>query len=363
MSMLDLPECAFAGPGFSDLLVDLADGVADMESSPAGWPGSQFQQLAKAGVLGWVIPVEYGGNAISGLDLTHGYLAISSACLTTAFVLTQRNGACQRIASSVNVSLKQELLPDLCTGKTFATVGISHLTTSRQHLARPAVRVEMKGETAMFSGTIPWVTGADHAKFIVTGGTCADGKQVLAVIETSLKGVTVNEPPLLLSMNASRTGSVDLQDVVVEKSRIIAGPVEHVMKQGIGGKTGSLTTSALAAGTTAGVLQRLAKETENRPDLEEILHPLQSEWSSLSKDILQSDEVTVTSGETPETIRRRANSLVLRAAQAYLGATKGAGFVQGHPAERAVREAMFFLVWSCPQPVLTAALREFACIG
>ena len=61
-------------------------------------------------------------------------------------------------------------------------------------------------------------------------------------------------------------------------------------------------------------------------------------------------------------IRRRANSLVLRATQAQLAASKGAGFVAGHPAEREVREALFFLVWSCPQPVLSAALREFACL-
>ena len=53
---------------------------------------------------------------------------------------------------------------------------------------------------------------------------------------------------------------------------------------------------------------------------------------------------------------------MLRAAQAYLAASKGAGFVVGHPAERAVREAMFFLVWSCPAPVVSAALREFACV-
>ena len=50
-----------------------------------------------------------------------------------------------------------------------------------------------------------------------------------------------------------------------------------------------------------------------------------------------------------------------RATQADLAASKGAGFVAGHPAERAVREALFFLVWSCPQPVLAAALRGFAC--
>ena len=166
--------------------------------------------------------------------------------------------------------------------------------------------------------------------------------------------------------NITTAVRVGLAAWAVDTIAVLAGPnfgMTEADADDIADDIFAAAQAALAAGTTAGVLQRLAKETENRPDLEEILHPLQSEWSSLSKDILQSDEVTVTSGETPETIRRRANSLVLRAAQAYLGATKGAGFVQGHPAERAVREAMFFLVWSCPQPVLTAALREFACIG
>ena len=60
-------------------------------------------------------------------------------------------------------------------------------------------------------------------------------------------------------------------------------------------------------------------------------------------------------------MRARANSLCLRSAQSYLTASKGAGFVAGHPAGRFVREAMFFQVWSCPAPVAAAALREFAC--
>jgi hypothetical protein len=64
---------------------------------------------------------------------------------------------------------------------------------------------------------------------------------------------------------------------------------------------------------------------------------------------------------TAETLRFRANSLVSRASQAYLAACKGAGYVQGHPAERAVREAMFFQVWSCPQAVVNSTLSELAC--
>jgi hypothetical protein len=59
-------------------------------------------------------------------------------------------------------------------------------------------------------------------------------------------------------------------------------------------------------------------------------------------------------------LRSRANSLVLRATQASLVAAKGAGYLSGHPAGRWCREALFFLVWSCPQPVQDANLCELA---
>jgi hypothetical protein len=43
-----------------------------------------------------------------------------------------------------------------------------------------------------------------------------------------------------------------------------------------------------------------------------------------------------------------------------LVAAKGTGYVVGHPAGRWCREALFFLVWSCPQPVSAANLCELA---
>jgi hypothetical protein len=61
-----------------------------------------------------------------------------------------------------------------------------------------------------------------------------------------------------------------------------------------------------------------------------------------------------------ESIRQRANSLVVRASQAALAAAKGSGYVIGHPAGRWCREALFFLVWSCPQPVAAANMCELA---
>ena len=116
-----------------ELLENLADQSGGLDAR-AEWPARQFELLAHQGVLGWVIPREYGGSSIGEQELLAGYVELASACLATTFVLTQRNGACQRIAASPNDWLKSELLPRLAQGELFATVGISHLTTSRQHL-------------------------------------------------------------------------------------------------------------------------------------------------------------------------------------------------------------------------------------
>jgi hypothetical protein len=55
-------------------------------------------------------------------------------------------------------------------------------------------------------------------------------------------------------------------------------------------------------------------------------------------------------------LRAQANTLVVQSTQAALIASKGTGFVHPHPAQRWVRQAMFFLVWSCPWPAATATL-------
>jgi hypothetical protein len=57
-------------------------------------------------------------------------------------------------------------------------------------------------------------------------------------------------------------------------------------------------------------------------------------------------------------VRGQANALVLRATQAYLIARKGTGFLRTEPAQRWARQALFFLVWSCPGPVAQSTLRD-----
>ena len=347
----------------SDRLNTLLKQIAAKQNSDRVWPQHNWDLYREYDVLSWVIPAEFGGEAISAEQLTHGYLRLAAVDLTSVFVLTQRNGACQRLAGSDNEELKSQLLPRFGQGEAFCTVGISHLTTSGQHLKDPAVRLTEEADSFLLDGRIPWVTAGNQADWILVGGTKSDGTQALMMLPTDLEGVKVESPPELLALTGSQTGAVSLDRVRIPKGYLVAGPIENVMKSGTGGGAGSLTTSALALGHAAGMLDRMADEAERRPDLVESYQALYESFQSVLHDLV-SRAMNPEANESRlsnESIRQNANSLVLRIAQAYLAAVKGAGFLSGHPAERGVREAMFFLVWSCPQPVLNAQIREFAC--
>ena len=334
------------------------------DDSVAAWPRDQIAAMTDCGVMTWDVPTDHGGLDLDPVDQIEGLRLLASACLVSTFILTQRSAAVRRIATSENESAKQSLLPRLLSGDIFATVGISHLTTSGRHLKAPLVAVEPADDGFLLTGTVPWATSATRADYLVTGGTLPDGREILACLPTDRSGMEVQSPVQLMGLNASQTGAVVLRKVRVDATDLLHGPVMGVMSQGTGGGAGSIGTSALALGATAGTLRRFAEETIRRPELCEFVDPLQADCDNLTEELHLATLGTHPAGDAAvELLRQRANSLVLRSAQAWLAATKGAGYVSGHSAERAVRESMFFLVWSCPQPVLEGNLRQLTCAG
>ena len=325
---------------------------------PKAWPSEQLRLCGEFGVFEWFLSPESGGLGWSEADVMRGYLELSSACLTTTFVITQRTGACRRIEACDNEVLKARLLPDLCSGKSFATVGISHLTTSRRHLAKPVLRADATADGFVIDGFSPWVTGGPFADHVLIGATMDDERQILAVLPMDAPGVSVPPVAELIGLSASHTGPVHCDRVALSREWLVAGPVENVMKQGVGAKPGGFRTSAFAIGLAGGAVRFLQAEANQRPELLEATDALHAEWYELRGDLL-----SAASGEpvcSTENLRTRSNSLALRSSQAALAAAKGTGYVVGHPAGRWCREALFFLVWSCPQPVMAANLCELA---
>lgn len=338
------------------------------------WVVNRWQQLDRAGFLQWFVPQDIGGSLEihTEADRLELGMILASGCLTTAFLLSQRNASVLRLAASPYGQTKTKWLKRSTQGATFSTVGISHLTTSRQFATQPVVSATICDDGGyLLNGVIPWVSSAQRASSILTGATIipslADADQMLVMIDPEQPGVDVLPPLPLLGLNETSTGSVELRNVKIRVDDIVAGPQPQVLKGSSlpssqnknTPATGSLSTTSLALGATLGTIKRLSLEVVQRPELQPIYEALLAEATDFRSQLFACAHGTLTT--SPEILRQQANSLVVRAAQVYLSACKGAGFMQGHPASRAICEAMFFTVWSCPQSVVMASLKQLTC--
>jgi alkylation response protein AidB-like acyl-CoA dehydrogenase len=324
---------------------------ADQANDDTSWPTQSLALAQQAGALRWSIPQAWGGLGLESSALFDRHEVIASCCLTTSFILSQREASIRQLRKGPE-PLQRAFLPKLATGQCFSTVGISHLTTSRQHQA-PAVRVRAVAGGYRWTGEIPWVTGGDQADFLVAGGTLEDGRQVLAVIPTDRPGFSVHAPMRLASLVGSRTSAVALDDVAIEEDLIIVGPMEKALGT-VGG--GGLDTSNLGLGLARSAILFMADEARRRPAIMKVLEPLEQQYQ-LARQRLR-EEGSSTDPSLIYNLRVDASLLALRATQAALLIAKGAGFVVPHPAQRWARQAHFFLVWSCPGPVSDGLLQQ-----
>jgi alkylation response protein AidB-like acyl-CoA dehydrogenase len=171
--------------------------------------------------------------------------------------------------------------------------------------------------------------------------------------------VAVEPPFAIAALQASCTCEIRLTNVEIAGAEILAGPSENVLAAPGSAGTGGLETSALALGQARAAIRAMIEEGSRRDDLDDSIASLAVLWDALASDLFASASGR-DDAPAPGAIRGRANALVLRATQAYLAARKGTGFLREEPAQRWARQALFFLVWSCPTPVAQAAIRDLA---
>jgi alkylation response protein AidB-like acyl-CoA dehydrogenase len=331
------------------LVAELA-ALAGRTDDVGPWRSGGFLALARSGLLAGFIPADCGGTEASEPALLEALAAIAEQCLTTALVVSQWASACRIIAAGP-ASLRAARLPALARGETPTTVGISQLSTSQRHLATPALTAARGTDGWRLDGLCPWVTGADSCDTIVTGAVANDGERLFFVVPTAAAGLLIDPPLPLVALSGSRTSRVIFRGVP---------PADVIVPPADGGvRTGGLATTALAVGCIRAAVGVVDREAGPRAALEPVAAGLRDEADEIAAHL----ERLASHGGEPadrDRLRARATSLAVRAAQAALTASKGAGFVAGHPAGRLARESLFFLVWSCPESVSTAVMCELA---
>ncbi len=330
-----------------------ADGPADLAGT---WPERLWSILVEAGATRWSLPATWDGLGLEKPALVAANARVAKGSLTAAFILSQHDAAVRRLLLAADRPTATYWLDAISTGDAFATVGLSQLTTSR----RATLTARTISPNAFeLQGAMPWVTAAERADVFVSGAVTDDGRQILFALPADRIGVKVRPAYDLAALGASRTSEVACDAVEIAESDLLAGPSADVMQTGPSIGTGGLETSALALGQALAALEALEAEAPAETSLAEPVEALRKVWDAL-RDDLDANARGLADAPNASAIRTQANALVIRLTQAYLTARKGSGFLKSDPAQRWARQALFFLVWSCPRPVAQAALRDLA---
>lgn len=319
---------------------------ADDLDQTGDWPAHAVAELDRAGILRMAIPEHFGGSARSAVDQHLAYEAIARASLAVALVLSQRDAAIGLVEAS-NAPTRDSLLRELATGA-FTTVGIAQLTTSRQG-GPPALRATRDGEGYRIDGLIPWCTGAAKAAFVVAGAATDDRQHLLFALRPQAPGVSIDLPMPLVALRSTWTSSIRCDGVRIGPNEIIAGPAAKVLARA---NHLPLGQAYLAMGLCRGALDLI--EAHRSPAAQAAAESFESQIGELRKRILaisKPDRGAEAAEASPE-IRGRCNDLAVRITHAGVALYKGTALLAGHPAQRLAREAMFLLVWSCPNPVI-----------
>lgn len=329
------------------------------------WPAQSLDHLTQAGAWTWVIPRPFGGMGLDPLLQTQGYEAVAAGCMSTLLILTQRDGACEFIAESANEPLKAELLPKLAAGRIMASVGISQLTTSHQ-TGRPALTATPSGSNFVLHGFSPWVTGAKECHYLVIGALLPDGRQVLLTVPTNLPGVVIDPPMQLMAMQCTMTSEVHFKDAIVDGRYVLRGPGEKVLASRSTVKPLVVATAGIGlAGTMVRLIEAHAAKSPpaaqlgaTNSSLAEMAEELTARYHALRDRLMTFAESLLEPGQDlPKTqIRVGVNELLVRLSAGVLTFAKGSGLLRQRDAQRLVREAMFFLVWSAPEDVRAKTL-------
>ena len=126
------------------------------------------KRFAELGYLGVNLPEEFGGGGLSHLDAVLVLEEIAKISIAVAFpVFESCFGPCLAIAHFGNASMKQQILPKVCSGDIVVAVSMSE-PNAGSALTDLTTRAQLADGQVTLNGTKRWCSGAGHAEaFIV----------------------------------------------------------------------------------------------------------------------------------------------------------------------------------------------------
>ncbi|MFY8136907.1 MAG: acyl-CoA dehydrogenase [Flavobacteriales bacterium] len=220
------------------------------------FPREVFRKMGDLGLMGVLVPEEYGGAGMGYNEYISVIEEVSKVCGSVGLSLAAHNSLCtNHILEFGNEEQKQKYLPKLASGEWIGAWGLTEANTGSDAMRMQCVAVE-DGDYYVINGTKNWIThgiSGEVAVVLVRTGELLDSHGITAfIIERSTPGFSGGKKENKLGMRASETAELIFDNCRVHKSQIL-GNIGDGFKQAMkildGGR---ISIGALSMGIAKG---------------------------------------------------------------------------------------------------------------
>jgi len=232
------------------------------------FPTEVFHRLGELGLMGVLIPQQYGGSGLSYFEYITVIEEISKVCGSIGLSVAAHNSLCtNHIYTFGNEEQRQKYLPNLASGKWIGAWGLTETGTGSDAGGMDTTAVR-DGDEFILNGSKNFITHAisgQVAVVIARTGSKGDSHGMSAfIVEKGTPGFSRGKKENKLGMRASETACLFFDNCRIPAANLLGKEGEgfiQAMKILDGGR---ISIGALALGIAKGALEAATRYSKER---------------------------------------------------------------------------------------------------
>ena len=231
------------------------------------FPEETVPKLGELGLLGMLVPEEYGGVGMDTVSYCIAIEELSRACATTGVLVEAHSSLCTwPIVHFGTEEQKQKYLPDLASGKKLGSFGLTE-PGAGSDAGNTATTATRDGDEFVLNGQKIFITNGGYAGtfVILARSTDAPGTRGISafIVDRDTPGFTIGEPEKKLGIRASSTVPLMFNDARIPAANLLGeeGRGFNIAMDTLdGGRTGIAAQAVGIAQAAFEAAQSYAKE-------------------------------------------------------------------------------------------------------
>ncbi len=232
------------------------------------FPLELFKELGQIGLMGVLVPEEYGGSGFGYQEYVDVIVEVAKVCGSIGLSVAAHNSLCTgHIMAFGNEEQKAKWLPKLATAEWIGAWGLTEANTGSDALRMRTTAV-LDGDEYVINGSKNWITHGktgDVAVVMVRTGETGSSKGISAiVVERGTPGFSAGKKENKLGMRASETTEMIFDNCRVPKENLLGLEGEgfkQAMKVLDGGR---ISIAALSLGIAKGAYEAALAYSKER---------------------------------------------------------------------------------------------------